>query len=254
MSNANKSATIHLGDCMEVMKTIPEGSVDLIVTSPPYDAGKEYEGQRNLERYTQFAREWISLVPRLLKPGGSFWLNVGYTKLGGNETLPLTYLYHEVRPDCLRLVQELVWEYPSGMAYRKRFAHRSERWQWWALNPDAVYFDLDAVREPQTSKDKRNNPLGKNPTDVWRFNHVIKGTAASAEATTHPCAFPEAMVQRVIKACSPQGGTVLDPFMGSGTTGKVALQLGRKFIGIEREPSYLEISKTRIAPLLEAAP
>lgn len=235
-----------LGDCLDRMGEIPDGSVDIVVTSPPYDAEKPYEGKRDIEAYSQFARDWTARIPRLLKRSGSFWLNVGYTKLSGNETLPLTYLYYSLRPPALRLVQEVVWEYPSGLAYRKRFAHRSERWQWWALEPDAAHFDLDAVREPQTSRDKRNNPLGKNPTDVWRFNHVIKGTAATDEATAHPCAFPEKMVERVIRACCPKGGTVLDPFAGSGTTGRVAVQLGRKFIGIERDPDYFAIAQRRI--------
>lgn len=232
------------GDCRDVLPGLDE-KFDLIITSPPYDAEKSYEGERNLESYTKFAQEWISHVPSLLKPTGSFWLNVGYTKLGKNETLPLTYLYYDVRPKELKLVQEIVWHYEGGMAYKRRFTHRTERWMWFSLNPDTVFFHLDAVRDRTLNRtdDKRNNPLGKNPTDYWYFDRVVSGTGRVAEKTAHPCQFPEAMIERIVKACCPEGGSVLDPFSGSGTTGRVADRLGRPSVLIELDPDYAELSR-----------
>lgn len=221
-----------------MLPTLDAESVALVITSPPYDAEKAYEGLRDLDAYTAFAAEWTSAIPRLLTPQGSLWLNVGYTKTGPNSTLPLTYLYHSLVD--LPLVQEVVWHYEGGMAYKRRFAHRTERWQWYAVNPDDATFNLDAVRDMSLNRtvDKRNHPLGKNPTDYWYFDRV---TNNSAEKTAHPCQFPEAMVERVILACSNPGDLILDPFAGSGTVGRVASRLGRRSLLIERRADYIEI-------------
>lgn len=216
---------------------------DLIVTSPPYDADKAYEGPRDLATYTDFATQWMAEIPRLLAATGSFWLNVGYTIIGENETLPLSYLYHQIKPSSLRLVQEIVWHYEGGMPYKRRFAHRTERWLWFALNPAQAYFNLDAVRDPSLNRtsDPRNNPAGKNPTDYWYFDRVVGGRGRTAEKTEHPCQFPEAMIERVIRACTRPDALVLDPFAGSGTVGRVARRLGRQATLIERNPAYLAI-------------
>ena len=231
---------IHIGDCARVMPALP-GPFDLVVTSPPYDAGKAYEGRRDLAAYTEFARRWMAEIPRLLKPSGSLWLNVGYTKAGPNEALPLSYVYYGVKPPGLRLVQEIVWHYEGGMSYKKRFTHRTERWMWFAPDPETAYFDLDVVRDMSLNRtrDRRNNPLGKNPSDYWYFDRVVGGAGRSAEKTAHPCQFPERMVERVLKACCPPGGAVLDPFAGSGTVGRVASRLGMASTLIEANPAYL---------------
>ena len=235
--------SVVLGDCRKEMASMPGAAFDTIVTSPPYDARKSYEGHRDVAAYERFAREWMAEIPRLLKPKGSFWLNLGYTKIGRNETLPLSYLYHAVRPPGLKLVQEIVWHYEGGMPYVNRFSHRTERWQWWALDPDRMHFDLDAVRDMSLNRtsDVRNNPLGKNPTDLWYYDRVVGGRGKSSEKTAHPCQFPEAMIERILKACCPAGGFVLDPFAGSGTTGRVATRLGLRCTMIEILPEYANI-------------
>ena len=220
------------------------------MTSPPYRAGKEYETQSTLEEYRRFAEKWVSEIPRLLSDRGSFWLNVGYTKLGKNETLPLTYLYYPLVK--LKLIQEIVWHYEGGMSYKKRFTHRTERWMWFAKNPDDVIFNLDAIRDVSSNltKDKRNNPLGRNPTDYWYFNRVVGGRSCR-EKVAHPCQFPEKMIERIILACTNEGDLVVDPFVGSGTTAVVSNKLGRKCIGIERNPKYVEIAKLRLGETSE---
>jgi adenine-specific DNA-methyltransferase len=234
--------TVLIGDCQTIMPTL-DRQFDLIVTSPPYDAAKAYEGPRDLAAYTEFAAQWLREIPRLLTPTGSFWLNIGYTKAGENETMPLSYLYFAARPAELRLIQEIVWHYEGGMSYKRRFAHRTERWMWFSRTPGQVFFDLDAVRDLSLNRtiDPRNHPAGKNPTDYWYFDRVVGGRGRTAEKTDHPCQFPEAMIERIIKACSPSDSHVLDPFAGSGTVGRVARRFGRHATLIERNAGYLAI-------------
>jgi len=107
------------GDSLGVLPRLPAASFDLVVTSPPYGAGKAYEGKASLAAYVKFAAGWVALVPCLLKPRGSLWINVGYMKLGANETLPLAYLYHPLAlGHGLRFVQEVVWHFEGGMPYK----------------------------------------------------------------------------------------------------------------------------------------
>lgn len=233
-------------DCFAVLPD-RKAEFDLIVTSPPYNAGKEYETKVQLDQYKEFAKRWVDLAINTLKENGSFWLNVGYTKVGENQTLPLSYLYYEA---CdLPLVQEIVWYYEGGMSYSKRFAHRTERWLWFAKNPSKVKFNLDKIRDASLNRtiDRRNRPEGKNPTDIWYFNRV---TNNSGNKHGHPCPFPPAMIARIIEACSDVGDKVLDPFMGSGTVGFVAKDLGRSFLGIERERKYFLAARERVDGLV----
>lgn len=235
------------------MNAMPEASVNLVVTSPPYNADKSYatyDDSRSLAEYEDFARQWVTCIPRLLKPNGQFWLNVGYTKMGANETLPLTYLYHPICKEAgFKLVQEVVWHYEGGMSYKKRFSHRTERWQWWALDPDNITFNLDDVRDLALNRtvDKRNNPLGKNPTDYWYFDRVVGGTGAGKDKTHHPCQFPVPMIERIIKASSNANEIVLDPFGGSGSTALAAFNTGRQAISIEMDEGYHKVAQERLA-------
>lgn len=234
------------GDCVEIMRAMPARSVDLVVTSPPYNIQKEYEQKLSLEEYESSVRKWFSDVPRILADDGALWINVGYTKPTNRTMLPLTYLYYPIlREFGLHLIQEVVWRYSGGMAAKHRFSPRSERWQWWVKNPKRYLFNLDAIREQPVAFDPRNNPLGKNPGCVWDFNTVMGGRGASAEKTAHPCQFPRGMIERIILACSCPGDLVLDPFGGSGTTAIAASATGRGFISIERVPEYHHIALKR---------
>ena len=239
---------IILGDCISVMSNMPGGTFDLCITSCPYRAGKDYEDDISIEQYKKFASDWVSLIPGLLKPNGQFWLNVGYTKTGSNTTLPLTYLYYPLIG--MPMIQEIVWHYEGGMAYKKRFTHRTERWMWFAKDPENITFNLDAVRDLAGTKyinDKRNNPLGRNPTDYWKFDRVVGGNGKGKEKTSHPCQFPSKMIERIIKACSNAGDNILDPFSGSGTVAFVAKKLSRNYLGIEKEEAYVKESLERIS-------
>lgn len=230
------------------MAALPPASVRLALTSPPYNAGKAYEDKLGLDQYRGFAESWIAALAPLLTPDGSLWLNVGYMKLSATETLPLPYLYW---PICTQhgfhLIQEIVWHYEGGMSYKRRFAHRTERWLWLVRNPENYCFDLDAIRDPSLNRtvDPRNNPLGKNPTDLWYFDRVVGGTGKGAAKTSHPCQFPEPMIERIVRACSAAGDTVLDPFAGSGTTAVVCQRLGRPFIAIEQDQVHFNTGQQR---------
>lgn len=233
------------------MDSLEDQSFDLILTSPPYNAGKEYESILNLEQYRKFAKSWVKHIPRILKSTGNFWLNVGYMKTGINTTLPLTYLYfNEIQN--LQFIQEIVWHYEGGMSYKHRFTHRTERWMWYAKDAINRTFNLDSVRDMTLNRtqDKRNNPLGKNPTDYWYFDRVTSGTGKSKEKTIHPCQFPVEMIERIIKACSNPGDTVFDPFMGSGSTAIACINTGRNFVGVEKDYQYVCAAEERINKIL----
>jgi adenine-specific DNA-methyltransferase len=240
-------------DSIKHMKNMDRESVDLIITSPPYAAKKEYESWDGLEHYKRFANDWMESAVPLLKGNGSLLLNVGYTKVGRNETLPLSYVYHEIAYRLgLKMVQEIVWRYYGGMAYKLRYTHRTERILWFTKDPDNCTFNLDTVRVKEwqmngkklTSLPHRCNPLGKNPTDIWEIKHVRFNN--KKENMGHPCQFPEALIERLIRAHSNEGDMVLDPFLGSGTTCVIAERLMRDSIGLELKPEYIEMANKRM--------
>lgn len=270
MSNTNKSAVIHLGDCVEVLKTIPNGSVDLTVTSPPYDNLRTYNG--SLSDWT--AEKWQAVIAelyRVTKQGGVVVWVVGDAVVDGSETgTSFRQALHAM--SCgFRLHDTMIWAkdttpFPMATRYDQAFEfmfvwskgkpkainliadkpnkHAGTKAHGTVRNPDGATVALAAVR----------NNTGRTVRDFGtRLNYWLIPTEKQSKRFGHPAMFPEAIARDHILSWSNEGDTVLDPFLGSGTTGKMALHLGRKFIGIEREPAYLEISKTRLAPLLEAA-
>lgn len=240
-------------DCIAGMEQLTPGSVDLTVTSPPYNIGKEYEKPLPLEEYLDWCRHWIAEVYRLSAANAAFWLNLGYLSIPHKaKAIPIPYLLWDRIP--FFLVQEVVWNYGAGVAGRRFFSPRNEKFLWYVKNEDSYYFDLDAVRDPNVKypNQKKNgkikvNTAGKNPSDVWYFPKVTSGAnRASKERTPHPAQFPVAVIERIIKATSKPGDVVLDPFMGSGTTAEVAMRLGRRVIGFEIRSSYVDIIAQRL--------
>lgn len=249
----SSSVLLYQGDCLELLKSIPEGSVDLVVTSPPYNIGKEYEEPLPLHEYVEWCESWMTALFPLLTETGSFWLNVGYVPIEGvGKAVPLPYLLWNRSP--FYFVQEVVWNYGAGVAARKSFSPRNEKLLWYVKNPSSYYFDLDSVRDPDVKypNQKKNgvlkcNPLGKNPTDVWQIAKVTSGKGrASAERTPHPAQFPQQLIERITSACSPPGGLVLDPFAGSGTTCVVAQDQNRMSVGVDVSGRYLDIAIGRL--------
>lgn len=254
---AAPTARLVKGECIVSMDAMVAGLVDLIVTSPPYlNIGMPYgDSFASIEDYIEFSRQWITAAARVLKPGGAMWINVGMHKAGPNSRVPLTYyLFPLIAGTGLTFVQEIVWDRRAQQNTTQRFSTRSERWLY-LVKPGVVKggrgrpksitptFNLDDVRRPSTSADKRNNPAGANPADIWAYTQV-HGTAK--ERTEHPCPFPQAMIERIVLSCSNHGDVVLDPFGGSGTTGAAAIEQGRSAILIEREPTYWPIIEKRL--------
>lgn len=254
---AAPTARLVKGECVAFMDSMVAGSVDLVVTSPPYlNIGMPYgDTFASIEDYIEFSRRWITAAARVLKPGGAMWINVGMHKAGPNSRVPITYyLFPLIAGTGLTFVQEIVWDRRAQQNTTQRFSTRSERWLY-LVKPGVLKgargrpktitptFNLDDVRRPSTSADKRNNPAGANPADIWAFTQV-HGTAK--ERTNHPCPFPQAMIERIVLACSNAGEVVLDPFGGSGTTGAAAIEHGRSAVMIEREPTYWPIIEKRL--------
>lgn len=244
---------IYCGDAQDLMRSLPPSLVDLTVTSPPYNIGKQYETKLALDDYVAWCERWIRQVQAATADDGAFWLNVGYLQVRGRaKALPIPYLLWD-RIDFF-LVQEIVWHYGAGVASRRSFSPRNEKFLWYVKDEQRYKFNLDAIRDPNVKypNQKKNgrlkcNPLGKNPTDVWLFPKVTSGANRSAkERTPHPAQFPLTVIDRVIKACSHPGDVVLDPFLGSGTTAEAAVRNGRAVVGFEIRPDYIEIARKRV--------
>lgn len=240
-------------DCVQAMNRLPPGIVDLTVTSPPYNIGKEYETISDVERYVRWCGEWLRGVGIVSAPHASFWLNIGYLSMPDRgKCVPISYLLWDKVP--MYFLQEIIWNYGAGVASRRTFSPRNEKFLWYVKDQHSYTFNLDEVRDPNVKypHQKKNgklkcNPLGKNPTDVWEFAKVTSGTdRASPERTAHPAQFPIAVIDRVVRACSNPGDVIFDPFIGSGTTAEVALSTSRFVLGFEIERKYMEIAEKRL--------
>ena len=236
--NPENKYTLYRGDCFKLLKKINSNSVDLVITSPPYCMGKSYEDPK--DDLSTFTQQHIKLIPevyRVLNPGGSMCWQIGY-HVKESTVLPLDYILFDIinhqMPDEIRngldLRNRIVWTFGHGLNSSKRFSGRHEVVLWYTKGTE-YEFDLDSVRVPQKYPGKRyykgdkkgelsGNPLGKNPSDVWDIPNV---KANHIEKTEHPCQFPVAVPQRLIKSLTPQNGVVFDPFVGSGTSGVAAI-------------------------------
>jgi adenine-specific DNA-methyltransferase len=248
-----RDARLFCGDVLETLRNFPDGHADLVLTSPPYNIGKEYESRRDLDEYIGWCAEWMREVYRVTKSSGSFWLNLGYLEVPDKgRAVPLPYLLWDKSP--FYLLQEVVWQYGAGVAARRAFSPRNEKWLWFVKDRNDYLFDLDAVRDPDVKypNQKKNgklkcNPLGKNPGDVWSIPKVTSGAGrSSTERTAHPAQFPLAVVERIIRACSREGELVLDPFCGSGSTLAACAALNRRSEGIEIRSDYCAIAERRL--------
>jgi adenine-specific DNA-methyltransferase len=250
---------VYRGDCVELLSRLPAGLIDLTVTSPPYNIGKQYESELPLGDYVEWCHAWIRRIYRATSATGAFWLNVGYLPVPGKaKALPIPYLLWD-RVEFF-LMQEIIWNYGAGVASQRSFSPRNEKFLWYVKDADQYTFDLDSVRDPNVKypNQKKNgklkcNPLGKNPTDVWEFPKVTSGAnRSSSERTPHPAQFPVAVIDRIVRACSRPGDLILDPFLGSGTVAEVAIRNGRHVLGFEIREDYVAIARERIDSVIRA--
>lgn len=227
--------------------------IDLTVTSPPYNIGKEYEKVLTIDEYLEWSEKWMNLVYENTKEDGSFWLNVGYTPIKNKgKAVPLAYLLWNKTK--FFMIQELVWNYGAGVASKKSLSPRNEKVLWFVKNEKNYTFNLDDIRDPNVKypNQKKNgklrvNQLGKNPSDVWQIPKVTSGkNRSSKERVKHPAQTPIELFKRLILASSNENDIVLDPFIGSGTTAVVAKKLNRYCIGFDLNKEYLDIAIERI--------
>lgn len=253
-----EGVAIYQMDCLEAMKKLPSDLVDLTITSPPYNIGKEYEELAKLDDYLNWCESWIGEIYRLTKKDGTFWLNVGYLEVADEGlAVPIPYLLWNRTP--FYFLQEVVWNYAAGVACKKRFSPRNEKLLWYVKDKKSYTFNLDAVRDPNVKypNQKKNgklrcNPFGKNPSDVWQITKVTSGkNRSSVERTPHPAQFPMELVERMLKASSNTGDVVIDPFMGSGSTAECAIRNGRYVVGFELKSEYIGYAEQRIDRYLE---
>ncbi len=252
------------GDALEGIEQVASESIDLVITSPPYNINlksrnaytENYFDNLNEGEYRNKIGMIVRGLARVVKPRGSIWINMksrwldsdGRTVSAIDGSLePPTWMLDYSRRAGLFLKNLVIWNYDiNSDTQNNKFHPRYEFFFWFVKHPKEYKFYLDRIRVEPKTKDKRNNPAGANPTDVWYFP-LVKGN--SKERNNHPAQFPEKMVERIITSCSDEGDTVLDPFFGSGTVLAMAANHGRNALGFEIEKVYVEPARLRLMRL-----
>ncbi|HEY1796155.1 MAG TPA: site-specific DNA-methyltransferase [Stellaceae bacterium] len=240
------------------MARLPEGSVDLVFADPPYNlqlAGElhrpnqsrvdgvdaDWDKFAGFAEYDQFTRDWLRASRRLLKPNGALWVIGSY-----HNVFRIGAILQNLG---FWLLNDVVWRKSNPMPnFRgRRFTNAHETLLWCARERESRYtFNYEAMKALNDELQMRSDwfiPICGGP-------ERLKGEDG---AKAHPTQKPEALLHRVLLASTKPGDTVLDPFFGTGTTGAVAKRLGRRFIGIEREPAYAALARRRIAAVTRAS-
>jgi adenine-specific DNA-methyltransferase len=245
---------LFFGDCLELISQMPDGCVDLTITSPNYCMGKEYETSHSVEDFIATHRQLLPEIVRITREGGSICWQVGY-HVRNRRAYPLDYPVFSILEgiEGVSLRNRIIWTFGHGLHGFARFSGRHETILWFTKGED-YYFDLDAVRVPQKYPGKRHhkgprkgefsgNPKGKNPSDVWEIPNV---KASHIEKLDHPCQFPVALAERLVRALCPKDGVVFDPHMGTSSTGVGAIINGRRFVGAEINDKYESMARSRL--------
>jgi modification methylase len=244
--------TILVGDCVELMGTLPAGSVDMVFADPPYNlrlAGdltrpnnsrvdgvdEAWDKFDDVATYDRFTADWLAAARETLTDNGTLWVIGSYHNI---------FRVGAILQDLgFWLLNDVIWRKSNPMPnFRgRRFTNAHETLLWCARSQEARYtFNYEAMKALNDDLQMRSD---------WLLP-ICSGGERLKDANghkAHPTQKPEALLHRVLLASTRVGDTVLDPFIGSGTTGAVAKQLGRHFIGIEREPDYARIAEARIA-------
>ena len=242
----------------ETMSEIDDKSVDLIVTSPPYNIdiqygnktvkgkiseskGVKYNDNLSEEEYHFMLERVFSECKRVVSNTGSIWINIKNRCKNGVVTPPF-WIQEYFRDMYLKNL--IVWNFDWGGSTNKRFAPRYEFVFWFVKDKDNYTFNLDDVKVPALNyRPDRYKSQMKNPTDVWKISMV---SGNFEERTSHPAQYPEELIERIVLSGTNKDDVVLDPFMGSGTTAVVAKKLGRHYLGYETVNEYCEIAEKRI--------
>ncbi len=256
---------LYEGDVRDLVATIPDNTIALVITSPPYNLGKDYEDRVSIEKYLETQAKVIAQLYRVLREDGSICWQVGNFVQDG-EVYPLDILYYDIfKKQGLSLRNRIVWHFGHGLHASKRFSGRYETILWFTKSAKYV-FNLDAVRVPSKYPGKRHykgpkkgepsgNPLGKNPSDVWEVLtqeweeclwDIPNVKSNHPEKTIHPCQYPIELVERCVLALTNEGDWVFDPYVGVGTSLVAALMHGRRAMGSEKETEYVKIAHERL--------
>jgi DNA modification methylase len=262
----NERIVVHLGDAYDFLRSLPSGLATLIVTSPPYNLGKTYEVRTSLKQYLKTQERVIDELIRVLDDRGSLCWQVGNFVSEG-EVYPLDIYYYDLfKERGLRLRNRIIWHFAHGLHASKRFSGRYETILWFTKS-DHYHFNLDPVRVASKYPGKRHfkgpnkgkpsgNPLGKNPSDIWEFVaqewdqelwDIPNVKSNHPEKTEHPCQYPIELVERCVLALTHEDDWVLDPYCGVGSSLIAGLRHGRRVIGCDKEPDYIDLTKQRIA-------
>lgn len=268
--NEDANLVLNLGNVTDFLPTIPDRSISLIITSPPYNLGKEYEKQISIENYLEKQKPIIKQLYRILKDNGSICWQVGnYVDKG--EVFPLDIFYYQLFKEYnLVLRNRIIWHFGHGLHAHYRFSGRYETILWFTKNKEYL-FNLDAVRVPSKYPGKLHykgknkgkpsgNPQGKNPSDFWEIAieewakevwEIPNVKSNHPEKTVHPCQYPVELVERCVLALTNESDWVFDPFAGVGSSLIAAIKHNRKAMGCEKESQYIELAHQRINSYFE---
>ncbi len=248
-------AILFHGDRLDLMRRLPDKSVKLVVTSPPYNIGKEYEKREDLDSYLADQEETIKEAIRILADDGSICWQVGNHIAKDGEVFPLDALIYAIGKKLgLKLRNRIIWRFGHGLHCTKRFSGRHETIVWFTKS-DNYTFNLDPIRIPQKYPGKKNfkknekygtlsgNPLGKNPEDVWDIPNVKNN---HPEKTDHPCQFPIELIERLVLSMTNPSDIILDPYLGVGSAVCAAIIHNRKGYGSDIMKKYLNVAEERI--------
>lgn len=261
---------IDQGDCVEGLRGLDAGSVNLVFADPPFNIGYDYDVYRDrcdAEQYQAWTRLWGREVHRILKPTGAFWLAIG-----DEYAAELKLIFQKELGFACR--SWVVWYYTFGVNCTKKFSRSHAHLFHFVKDAKNFTFNSKAIRVPSARQlvyaDGRAVPDGRLPDDTWilRPQDLPEGFQPDEDtwyfsrvcgtfkerAGWHGCQMPEQLLGRIIRACSNPGDFVLDPFAGSGTTLVVAKKLGRRWLGFELSPNYMAKIQARLDAAWEGQP
>jgi len=244
-TNKIENTNIIYNKSSENMEEIPENSIHLIITSPPYNVGKEYDQDLSLNEYFEFLERVFLECKRVLIPGGKLCINI--IAIGRKPYIPLHhYLSTLLINNGLYMLGEIIWNKSTSGG-----GSSSTAWGSW-MSPSSPC--LREIHESILIFSKGNQSLKGNKEDIditkEEFLEYTKSIwnirTENSKSNPHPAPFPEELPSRLIKLYTYKGNIVLDPFMGGGSTSIAAINLNRKYIGYETNPEYCEMIKERI--------